>query len=380
MKKRFFFIASSSILLPIAFSISASAKINQEFSNEIREFIKHEIEKEENLNLDNIILKKLKTVSDKELILVQKENNKGLYIFDPISKVFLEKTPLVEVDTNFDELYYFGPFQYYKKINNEFIHLITYQKIKNINNFQYLKKEFDNLLNEIREHSLIENNVNRENIGLRYYNDNGSGRRLKNTYKFGSSKIKNETLINGFEILQKAKFPRNIYGTCTYTVTTLMLYWWHVKTWGKFNLIDKKFLNEKNELITTSYTLQDELLKIGKSLGYGNGLWPHQLTKIFYKYLKDRNLFYKSYAKWEPETKWLDFYIDYGMPVLASGSFFLNPIKEGETEDKDQGEKGLHSVLIYGYNNKHLIAHYGWLNHEKTYILPELLMETCILK
>lgn len=110
--------------LPMCFTVSAK-EYNQNLVNTQK--IKKIIEDEESIKIDRLNIVNVKTLDENEnsLFLIQKNNNDGIYIYDSISEVFIEKIPSANIKFESNEIYYFGNLSYYKlNIDNEYINLV----------------------------------------------------------------------------------------------------------------------------------------------------------------------------------------------------------------------------------------------------------------
>lgn len=123
----------------------------------------------------------------------------------------------------------------------------------------------------------------------------------------------NEYYINDYEYAATTKFPINVDGTCGYTASTILLYWWHKKIG---NVIPDKFLDQDGTLKVYGYTLQDELLSIGKSLGIGNGVWAKPMQQILLEYAK-KYISKSTTVYWYFFKIYLWGEIDSGRPALS---------------------------------------------------------------
>ncbi|MFV8483405.1 hypothetical protein [Mycoplasma sp. Z473B] len=172
--------------------------------------------------------------------------------------------------------------------------------------------------------------------------------------------------IKGYENIRDASYPANVNGTCGYTAATILLYWWHKKLG---DIIPDKFISPDGGLLKYGYTLQDELLSIGRDLGYDNSSWGKPMRNILVEYFK-RNVPNHGATSWYYLLRtYLWGEIDRGRPAIAFGSFYGNPPSVyADTTNHDYGGKVFHGVVVYGYSNSNYICHYGWEGFEEVYL------------
>ncbi|WP_426461460.1 hypothetical protein [Mycoplasma hafezii] len=325
-----------------------------EFEN-LKKYSLETINKDENLNLTSIKLTVIQTISGEKLLLIQKEEGKGLYILDPISKVFLEKVPDAQVViNNKNQVIYSGLLGYYVKENEETYKHVISNDIINKDSLIKQTSTFSSLLSKIRI----------------YYED-GKPKFQSKSARFSNTspnlvKVGNKYYIKDYEIIKNLdKFPENRDGVCCYTASTILLYYWHKRVGG---IIPDKFLDSDGTLKTQGYTLQDELLKIGRSMGYGKDSWAAPQRYILSKYLKD-NTNKEFYTRYYLLKTYLWGEIDRGRPALGFGNFYKEPPRSDEELDGNYGAGCLHGVVIYGYTDNYYISHYGWAGYNHAYLI-----------
>lgn len=353
--------------LPMCFTVSAK-EYNQNLVNTQK--IKKIIEDEESIKIDRLNIVNVKTLDENEnsLFLIQKNNNDGIYIYDSISEVFIEKIPSANIKFESDEIYYFGNLSYYKlNIDNEYINLIDNKSKISQEEAELLSKELSNNLARIR--------LFYEHGKPKFSNKSTNKNKYFGLYKKEGT---NEYYINDYEYAATTKFPINVDGTCGYTASTILLYWWHKKIG---NVIPDKFLDQDGTLKVYGYTLQDELLSIGKSLGIGNGVWAKPMQQILLEYAK-KYISKSTTVHWYFFKTYLWGEIDSGRPALGHGMFSDNPkhVDEYETSSYSSDSKNGHVVVIYGYTDDYYICNYGWRGFEKVFLMSPVFGSVNFLK
>lgn len=272
----------------------------------------------------------------------------GYMVFDAESGKYLEEalespSPYLGLS---DNLYYFGPLNYYQLIDGKFIHTIFPDKYEiSYDESLSVQSAFDTAL----QRSRLQKDT--EMLALMKLNPNSatSCDRIQARISAQSAKATNE-YIPDYSYIKDAVYPPNKDGTCGYTAACLILNYWHNV---EGNVIDSAFLDSKGDLLTGSddYTLQDKLLSYGDS----TSSWGLTIRDILIDYCNEYGIAATS-------TYYITNFdifaeIDRGRPVIVFG-YFPNdptPVTRG---------KVFHAVTAYGTSTNgtlsKLIVHYGW--------------------
>ncbi|WLP85524.1 hypothetical protein [Mycoplasma seminis] len=324
---------------------------------------------ESNNNIQNVVINNIYTLNNDELLLIQKDDSTGLYIYDKQSGFYLEKVPNAKVNLPKNKkLFYFGPMNYYFQENNELIHIVdkniklSFEEANEINN------DFSKKLNLIRLNYL---NGQRKNLNKNdgwTYNPNDF-----NNYKGNLIKEGNAWYVPGYLYFRNDPFPENTNGNCGYVASAILLNWWN-KT--KEKIIPDKFLDNSGNLITYGYTLVDELLAIGKKMGYDETTYSgKQTAKILNKFCQKYNI--KGSSWWHLFNTGLITEIIKGYPAIAMGKFRYSTVDPNDSnfDHNIHTEKRLnkgHVVVVYGMTDDYYIVNYGWRGFENVYLYDHL--------
>ena len=272
-------------------------------------------------------------------------DNLGYMIFDPQSGKYLEEalespSPYLGL---FQDLYYFGPLNYYQLTDGTFIHTII--QADNLIPYEegtVLQSAFDVALRNSRSQK------DTELLSLMQMDSRApeSSERIRTYF---STRATN-TYIPNYTYIKDAVYPANVDGTCGYTAGCLILNYWHKV---KGNIIDSSFLDSNGNLITTgNNTLQDKLLSYGGS----NSSWGKTIRDALIAYCNE-------YGVGATSTYYItnfDVFAEIGRdrPVIVFGYF---PDSPGQVPTRG---KVFHAVTAYGTstsgNITKLIVHYGW--------------------
>lgn len=340
------------------------------FVNKIETEIIQAIELDEKIKLNKVTVNKLHTLIENEndLFIVQKNDNEGIYIYDSVSKTFLEKIPNANLNFDSKKIYYLGYLSYYtKQSENEYLNLID-------NKTKISKEEALKVSLEL-EKNLSKIRIFYEDGKYKFKNKASSPNSNFGLYKKEGT---NQYYIKDYEYAATTKFPTNTDGTCGYTASTILLYWWHKKIGG---IIPDKFLDKDGTLKIYGYTLQDELLSIGKSLNIGNGVWAKPMQEILLKYAH-KYISKKTTVSWYFFKTYLWGEIEKGRPALGHGYFSDNPkqVDDNSINYYSGNSKEGHVVLIYGYTDDYYICNYGWRGFEKVFLMSPIFGSVNFLK
>lgn len=272
----------------------------------------------------------------------------GYMIFDAESGKYLEEalespSPYLGLS---DNLYYFGPLNYYQLVDGKFIHTVFPDKYEiSYDEGISVQSAFDTAL----QRSRLQKDT--EMLALMELNPNSATSResIQARISAQSAKAKNE-YIPSYSYIKDAVYPPNEEGTCGYTAACLILNYWHNV---EGDVIDSAFLDSNGDLLTGSddYTLQDKLLSYDGSASS----WGLTIRDVLIDYCNE----YGVSATSTYYVTNFDIFaeIDRGRPVIVFG-YFPNdptPVTRG---------KVFHAVTAYGTSTSgilsKLIVHYGW--------------------
>ena len=186
----------------------------------------------------------------------------GYMIFDTESGKYLEEalespSPYLGLS---DNLYYFGPLNYYQLVDGRFVHTVFPDEYEiSYNEGLTAQSAFDTAL----QRSRLQKDT--EMLALMDLDPNSAVSRnsIQTQISTQSTQATNE-YIPYYSYIKNAVYPPNVNDTCGYTAACLILNYWH-KVEG--NVINSAFLDSNGNLLTGSndYTLQDKLLSYGNS-------------------------------------------------------------------------------------------------------------------
>lgn len=246
------------------------------------------------------------------------------------------------------DIYYFGPMNYYHKVDGIFKHTVlsdTYDFPEEMS--EKIQETFEPVLSRSRSVkdeemlSLINRNVDNESI------------RTKNSSAYATS---DDVYVPYYYFIKDDPYPANTSDTCGYVAACIVLsYWNRINVMkGKDRIIERSFLTSDGTLVTTGYTLQDELL----SYDYPHSTTGQTISQVLNAYCYYYNINAEAYAHnldWDVASD-----IKLGRPVIL----FCAGLPETT--------KG-HAVVAYGLwyknNQQKFIVNYGWdSSHTKIYL------------
>lgn len=272
----------------------------------------------------------------------------GYMIFDAESGKYLEEalespSPYMGLS---DNLYYFGPLNYYQLVDGKFIHTVFPDKYEiSYDEGLSTQSAFDTAL----QRSRLQKDT--EMLAMMELNPNSATSRdsIQARISAESAKATNKYIPN-YRYIKSAVYPPNENNTCGYTAACLILNYWHNV---KGNVIDSAFLDSKGNLLAgpDDYTLQDKLLSYGGS----NSSWGLTIRDVLIDYCND----YGVAATSTYYVTNFDIFAEIGRnrPVIVFGYFPNNPtqVTRGNV---------FHAVTAYGTSTSgiltKLIVHYGW--------------------
>jgi len=272
----------------------------------------------------------------------------GYMIFDAESGKYLEEalespSPYLGLS---DNLYYFGPLNYYQLVDGRFVHTVFPDEYEiSYNEGLTAQSAFDTAL----QRSRLQKDT--EMLALMELDPNSAVSRnsIQTQISTQSTQATNE-YIPYYSYIKNAVYPPNVNDTCGYTAACLILNYWH-KVEG--NVINSAFLDSNGNLLTGSndYTLQDKLLSYGNSASS----WGLTIRDVLIDYCNE----YGVAATSTYYVTNFDIFAEIGRdrPVIVFGYFPNNPtpVTRGSV---------LHAVTAYGTSTSglltKLIVHYGW--------------------
>lgn len=272
----------------------------------------------------------------------------GYMIFDTESGKYLEEalespSPYLGLS---DNLYYFGPLNYYQLVDGRFVHTVFPDEYEiSYNEGLTAQSAFDTAL----QRSRLQKDT--EMLALMDLDPNSAVSRnsIQTQISTQSTQATNE-YIPYYSYIKNAVYPPNVNDTCGYTAACLILNYWH-KVEG--NVINSAFLDSNGNLLTGSndYTLQDKLLSYGNSASS----WGLTIRDVLIDYCNE----YGVAATSTYYVTNFDIFAEIGRdrPVIVFGYFPNNPtqVTRGNV---------FHAVTAYGTSTSglltKLIVHYGW--------------------
>ena len=272
----------------------------------------------------------------------------GYMIFDTVSGKYLEEalespSPYLGLS---DNLYYFGPLNYYQLVDGRFVHTVFPDEYEiSYNEGLTAQSAFDTAW----QRSRLQKDT--EMLALMDLDPNSAVSRnsIQTQISTQSTQATNE-YIPYYSYIKNAVYPPNVNDTCGYTAACLILNYWH-KVEG--NVINSAFLDSNGNLLTGSndYTLQDKLLSYGNSASS----WGLTIRDVLIDYCNE----YGVAATSTYYVTNFDIFAEIGRdrPVIVFGYFPNNPtqVTRGNV---------FHAVTAYGTSTSglltKLIVHYGW--------------------
>ena len=183
-------------------------------------------------------------------------SEQGFMVFDPVAKNFIEKSTTFCSPYDFSEAgdyYYFGPMNYYERIENTFYSMMIEGEEMSIEYAYKLQEIFNGQLSTFR-------NAQSDQAYEQYVADNG------NVAMPLSVTSGNKTYINNYQYIRDAKHPTNNDDSCGFVAASLILNYWD-KTMHKGTVLPQ-YLDSNGELNDTGSTyspdtnLKDKLVKL----------------------------------------------------------------------------------------------------------------------
>lgn len=288
----------------------------------------------------------------------------GYMIFHDESGTFVESSiksisPYIGLD---DSLYYFGPGEYYQKVDNELKHTVLDKNIS----LEYSDELKENS-NEINDILLL----NKDDNIVNYINGTENEIPLNSNIKYivsSTKTYKGMTCVKGykfFTLLQSCGYNND--GTCGYIAAAMLLSYY--KRYYGGDIVDSKYLTCKAQNDDFAYSidngLHELLVDYGQKLGFGNSTDSGKIKDVINAYLKDQGI-KKDYVEGIipfNNNFTITGSIDNGHPVIWFGNVFNNSY--------DNQTNINHAIVVYGYSWSGLapeyIAHFGWNGANEVY-------------
>jgi hypothetical protein len=267
---------------------------------------------------------------------IQTGEKNGFMVYDSLSSSFIEMSSSFTCPYDFssnDDYYYFGPMNYYKRINDRFYSLVYENESFDLDYACELQNIFDKQLIKLRK-----TNIDTDNELLTY-----------NT-KANATKY----YINNYEIIKNAKHPSNFDNSCGFVAASLILDYWD-KTMHRGTVMDCYYDDNMNLIDTKriynpSINLKDKLVELNEG---AKESWGKTVRDALISYCKYANIgAYSAYY-------FLDFNIKSEImnnrPVIIFGEL-PNP--------SDNYNLMAHAVTCYGIvttiRGDFYIVNYGW--------------------
>ncbi len=298
---------------------------------------------------------------------VVETGDKGYYIFDEVSGRYLEQapespSPYLGLDEN---LYYFGPMNYYQEIGGVFKHTILTEEIST-EIADSIQEDFSNKIGVVREDTDLE--------GLTAFTQkNITKKMLEKTYNETQANYKNIYVPN-YTYIKNAIYPLNTDGTCGYTAACIVLNYWNK---SGYYMIDNKFLDKNGDLKIEResediFTLQDQLLEYGKT----NNSTGMKISNVVNKYCDEYGI--DATANYHLLANSVYEEMEAGHPVIIFGNF--------DNVSSPEQERINHAMTFYGEHIvgdsstvTYMIVHYGWPGYEEIIVTSGLLGSSTVI-
>lgn len=343
------------IIMMLSLSIPAfAADLSTEEGNSVANVTQHQVIHNAKIAAEtgesnvSTTVKILSDLSGNQFELIEL-GEQGYMIYDAESGKYLEEalespSPYLGLS---DNLYYFGPLNYYQLVDGKFVHTVfpDYKYEISYDEGRSVQSAFDTAL----QRSRLQKDT--EMLELMELNPNLATSRDSIQARIAAqSATATNKYIPNHSYIKDAVYPPNVDGTCGYTAACLILNYWHNVNG---NVIDSEFLDSDGNLLTGSndYTLQDKLLSYGGSASS----WGLTIRDVLIDYCNEYGIAATS-------TYYItnfDIFAEIGRkrPVIVFGYFPNDPTQVTRG-------KVFHAVTAYGTSTSgtltKLIVHYGW--------------------
>lgn len=294
---------------------------------------------------------KLKDLSGNVFYAQIGENN-GFMVYDPVVDNFIEKSTELVSPYYFEEqghdYYYFGPMNYYERVDDLFFSLID----ETVFDLQYATS-----LQVIFDEQLLAFRDAQSSDAYQIFCT-----QAENTISPNSISVSNKTYIDNYQYIRDVNHPSNFDGSCGYVAGSLLLYYWD-RTMHK-GTVREQFLNENGELNDTGsvkdseHNLKDKLVELA---GGEASSWGLPVRDALINYCNEYGIGASSYYYFGKIG--LDAELAPGRPAIIFGAL---PNESG-------GDDWLvnHAVVAYGIQHEwwggYYIVNYGY-GHDKAEI------------
>lgn len=278
-------------------------------------------------------------------IFVVQESADGFAIYDSISDETLECVKTSMSPYLFDSVhdnYYFGPMQYYYRIENNFFHWVENDFVIDIEEAKCLQQNFNKQLDTFR--SSISNA--KSNLS--------PSRPLKVHQTVGD-----KTYISNYKYVRDCVYPKNFDGSCGFVAGSIILNYWDktvhdgvVASCFKDPITGE--LNNTGSTFDDTKNLKDKLVKYNNLNTDSTG---RTVANAINKYCSDYGV--DGSASWYLGKIGLDESLANDRPAIILGAI----------PDLKDGGLCFHAVTCYGVDNRwwggYYIVNYGWTGYSE---------------
>lgn len=268
----------------------------------------------------------------------------GFMVYDPVAQNCIEKSASLKSPYDFNEpkdYYYFGPMNYYERINDTFYSLMIQGEEITIEYAYQLQDIFSNQLSEFRN--------SQSQYAYEQYVEH-----MANTVAPLSVTNGDKVYINNYQYIRDAKHPLNYDGTCGFVAATLILNYWE-KTMHKGTVLPQ-YLDSNGDLnstgtYNTTINLKDRLVEFNGGVGNGAS-WGKSVRDSLIKYCAFAGI--NATSSYYLGKIGLDNELANNRPAIIFGSM----------PRPSNSERINHAVVAYGIDKEwwggYYIVNYGW--------------------
>lgn len=273
---------------------------------------------------------------------VQVGEESGFMVYDSKIHSFIEKSANLKSPYNFKlekDYYYFGPMNYYERIEDEFFSLTDNQKV-GLNYAYSMQEIFDQQLKIFRDAQSVE--------AYNTYYDAEVCR-----VSLASVTVGNRKYVNNYQYIRDAVHPSNYDNSCGYIAASIILQYWD-KTMHKGTVRSQFYDNNDNLNDTLIYSpntnLKDKLIQLS---GGTPESWGQPVRDALIAYCDEYGI--GASSSYYIGKFGLDSELAAGRPAIIFGAL-----------PKVQAGSGLgnHAVVAYGIQNEwwggYYIVNYGY--------------------
>lgn len=277
------------------------------------------------------------------IFIVQTGEEKGTMIIDSNSLFYIESTPSMTCPYSFinnDDNYYFGPGNYYRRIDNNFHHCLNSELVIGYETACEIQLVFDSQLSEFREDT---SDSNYEEYASQDFSHPHINKR---------SRVGNKVYIDNYTYMRDATHPYNYDNSCGFVAASIVLNYWDKTVHD--GVVNEAFKDTNGDLNSTSCYSPSVNLK-DKLVSYNNGVftsWAKDVAEAVNKYCNDYSV--EGSASWH-----------IGKAGLETSLFKEQPaILFGYIPDVSSNNYITHAVTCYGIDETwwggYYIVNYGW--------------------